>query len=477
MQEAGERRLEKLGAQVALLLAENAALRAENAKLRARVEELEARLSQNSSNSNQPPWSDSPTDREARSGKQPTGRPRGAQRGHKGWKRTLLPPEKVNRTQDCFPDRCRRRSCGKWLPRRPFGDPLRHQVVEMPAIVPDATEYRLFSVACDCGKVTRAPLPRGVPRGMCGPRLMAFIGTLTGIYKLSRREARLLVSDALGVQISLGALSESEDDVSAAVEAPVEQVRINASEDVLKHIDATSWRQSGKGRTLWTIATALVTFYGITADGSRAGLRGLLAAVRGILVTDRGTQFGFWAMDKRQICWAHLIRKFASFAERKGAAGRLGQDLLFLAQLALHGWHQVRDGTMSRRRFQTLMAKIRPAVEKLLDRGQRSRLRGVSGSCADILKHRLALWTFVDHEGVDPTNNHAERELRGFVLWRKKCFGSQSDRGTRFAARIMTVAQSLRKQRRHVLEYLTQACQAALLGRPAPSLLPAMATP
>lgn len=347
--EGDRRRLDKLEAQVALLLADNAALRTENAKLRARVAELEAKLAQNSSNSNRPPSSDSPADRGARPGKEPTGRPRGAQRGHKGWKRMLLPPEKVNKTEDCFPDRCRRRGCGKRLPRRSCGAPHRHQVVEMPAIVPDATEYRLHSVACTCGKITRAPLPPGVPSGMCGPRLTAFIGMLTGIYKLSRREARLLVGDALGVQISLGTLSESEDDVSDAVEVPVEAVRIHASEDGLKHVDATTWRQAGKGRTLWTIATALVTFYGITADGSRAGLRGLLAAVRGILVTDRGTQFGFWAMEQRQICWAHLIRKFASFAERTGAAGRLGQDLLFWSQTTLHWWHQVRDGTMSSR--------------------------------------------------------------------------------------------------------------------------------
>ena len=74
-------------------------------------------------------------------------------------------------------------------------------------------------------------------------------------------------------------------------------------------------------------------------------------------------------------------------------------------------------------------------------------------------------------------NNHAERELRAFVLWRKKSFGSQSDRGCRFAERIMTVAHSLRKQHRHVLDYLTAACRATLLDQPAPSLLPAMSTP
>jgi transposase len=462
VQDERDARIAKLEAQVAALLA--------------RIAELEAKLGQNSSNSNRPPSSDAPADREARRGKERSGLRRGGQPGHKVTKRTLLPPEKVNRTRERFPRRCRRVGCGKPLPRQPNGEPLRHQVLDVPAIVPDVTEYVLHSVACECGKVTRAKLPRGVPRGMCGPRLMALIGMLTGVYKLSRREAARLLSDVLGIDISLGALSESEADVSDAVAVPTEEARVYASDQSSKNVDATGWRQAGRARTLWTIATPLVTVFSIVANASSAGLRGLFASVRGILITDRGTQFGFWAMDQRQICWAHLVRKFASFAERDGAAGHLGEQLLFWSQAMLHYWHLARDGTMSRRRFQNVMLSIRPLVENLLARGQRLDIRGVSGSCEDILEHKLALWTFVDHEGIDPTNNHAERELRGFVLWRKKCFGSQSDRGDRFAARIMTVAHSLRKQRRHVLEYLTDACRAALAGRPAPSLLP-MSTP
>lgn len=461
MPDERDERIAKLEAQVAMLLA--------------RIAELEARLNQNSSNSNRPPSGDAPADREARRGKEPSRRGRGGQPGHKGWKRALLPAEKVNRTRDCFPPRCRR--CEAPLPRHPDDDPLRHQVVEVPAIAPDVTEYRLHRVTCDCGKVTCGTLPAGVPLGMCGPRLTAFIGLLTGIYKMSRREASRLLDDVLGVKISLGALSQSEDVVSEAVRAPVEEARIHASDQPVKHVDATGWRQAGKGRTLWTIATAFVTVFGITPDGSRARLRGLFAAVRGILVTDRGTQFGFWAMQDRQICWAHLIRKFVSFAERSGPAGQLGNDLLFWSQMMIHEWHRVRDGTLSRRRLRKLIDGIAPAVEALLARGVSLGLRGVSGSCADILEHKLALWTFVDNAGVEPTNNHAERELRAFVLWRKKSFGSQSDRGCRFAARIMTVAHSLRKQRRHVLDYLTDACRAALVNQPAPSLLPAMATP
>jgi transposase len=462
---------------IAELTEEVAALRAIVTELRAQVEELKSKLTQNSSNSNRPPSSDAPADRNARRGKEPSGKRRGGQPGHKGWKRKLLPAEKVNRTQDCFPERCRRRGCGKRLPRRSNGEPLHHQVVEVPAIKPDVTDYLLHSVACDCGKVTRASVPAGVPRGMCGPRLMALIGMLTGVYKLSRRESGRLLGDVLGVDISLGALSEAEGDVSESLVVPVEEVRVYASEQSSKNVDATGWRQAGQARTLWTIATPLVTVFGIVTDASRAGLRGLFATVRGILITDRGTQFGFWAMEKRQICWAHLIRKFASFAERRGSAGQLGDQLLFWSQAMLHYWHMARDGTMSRRRFRTLMISIQPIVECLLARGESLGVRGVSGSCKDILGHKLALWTFVDHEGIEPTNNHAERELRGFVLWRKKCFGSQSDRGNRFAARIMTVAHSLRKQRRHVLEYLTDACRAMLAGHPAPSLLPSLADP
>lgn len=456
-----DERIAKLEAQVAALLA--------------RISELEARLNQNSSNSNRPPSGDAPGDREARRGKAPSGRGRGGQPGHKGWKRTLLPAEKVNRSRDCFPSRCRR--CEAPLPRCPDGDPLRHQVLEVPAIAPDVTEYRLHRVTCDCGKVTCGTLPAGVPLGMCGPRLTAFIGLLTGIYKMSRREASRLLGDVLGVKISLGVLSQSEDVVSEAVSAPVEEARIHASNQPVKHVDATGWRLAGKGRTLWTIATAFVTVFGITPDGSRARLRGLFAAVRGILVTDRGTQFGFWAMEDRQIWRAHLIRKFVSFAERSGPAGQLGEDLLFWSQMMIHEWHRVRDGTLSRRRCRKIIDGIAPAVEGLLARGVSLGVRGVSGSCADILDHKLALWTFADNAAVEPTNNHAERELRAFVLWRKKSFGSQSDRGCRFAARIMTVAHSLRKQRRHVLDYLTDACRAALVNQPAPSLLPAMSAP
>jgi len=449
------------------LHSENEAMRGEMAALRAENDELKRRLGQNSSNSSKPPSSDSPSDRDARPGKKPSGRRRGGQPGHKGVRRELLTP--TSPPVDCYPALCRR--CDKDLPRRRDPDPIRHQTVDVPRITAVVSEWRLHRVTCECGAVTCARLPDGVPQGMCAPGLMALIALLTGDYNLSRRRAVSLLNDVLGVDISLGALSGVEESVSEVLEAPCQEIRAHVAEQPVKHSDATNWSLAGKARTLWTIATACATAFFITEDASMPGLRGLFAKIKGILVSDRGRQFAFWAMDKRQICWAHLIRKFAAFGEQGGAVGRMGESLLLLSRTMIHCWHQVRDGTMPRAKFQRIVGNLIPLVEGHLQVGVDLGVRGVSGSCKDILDHRSAMWTFVREPGVEPTNNNAERALRAFVLWRKASFGSQSDRGCRFAERIMTVTHTLRKQKRHVLSYLTLACQAALRGEPVPSLL------
>lgn len=474
MQDDRDRKIAALEADVADLRKMVKALLAENARLQTENDELRRRLGQNASNSSKPPSSDAPADRDARPDKAKSGRKPGGQPGHKGSQRQLLAP--TTPPVDCFPESCRR--CSKKLKRRRDPNPLRHQTVDVPKIVPVVREWRLHRGQCDCGEITCAQLPPGVPQGMCEPGLIALISLLTGDYNMGRRRAVTLLSDLLGIEISLGALSEAEEKASDSVAAPVEAVRQYVAEQPVKNTDATGWLQGGKARTLWTIATPLATFFGVCLDGTMPRLRALFAKICGILISDRGTQFGFWAMENRQICWAHLIRLFVGFAERAGPAGVLGENLLLCAQTMIHAWHRVRDGTMSRGQFGKVMARFGPLIEGHLDQGVRLGIRGVSGACQNILKHRQALWTFVAVEGVEPTNNGAERSLRAFVLWRKRSFGSQSDRGSIFAARIMTVTHTLRKQKRHVLSYLTEACHAALHGKSAPSLLPlAIPTP
>lgn len=119
------------------------------------------------------------------------------------------------------------------------------------------------------------------------------------------------------------------------------------------------------------------------------------------------------------------------------------------------------------------MRPLQRDVEQLLERGKKCASDGMSGSCADMLAHRDALWTFVSHEGVEPTNNHAELELRDFVLWRRRSFGTRSERGDRFAERVMTVVRTARKQGLDVLDFLVRSITASIDNATAPTLLAA----
>jgi len=443
------------------------------ALLERKLAELEALIGRNSRNSNQPPSKDSPEQRRNRPKKKTTGRNRGAQPGHGGHQRELLPPEKVTKFQDCHPTECE--LCQATLPTVMEANPLRHQVIDIPPLEPTATEFRLHASECEeCGHLNRAQLPDGVPRSMFGPRLLALVGLLTGTFRLSRRQTAALLEDVLGVKVSLGALSEAEVRVSDAVAPAVQEAREHVGALPVKHIDGTSWSTQGLSRTLWTITTALVTVFAITLDGTKATVKRLLDGATGWLVSDRAGAFGFWAMERRQICWSHLLRKFAGVAERGGKGSQIARDLQGTGEIIFHYWHRVRDGTMTRGDFRTWLQPVRQRVEWLLERGVGLGGRGFSGVCANILEHRAALWTFADHEGIEPTNNLAEQDLRPGVIWRKTSYGSQSERGERYAERILTVTHTLRKQGRSVFDYLHRACANALYAVPPPSLLPVL---
>lgn len=153
-----------------------------------------------------------------------------------------------------------------------------------------------------------------------------------------------------------------------------------------------------------------------------------------------------------------------------GPAGEIGRQLLDYTGLVFEYWHSYKEGRLSRELFLAWMRPVRAAMEELLERAVAADIKGLSGSCQNLLEHRQALWTFVEQQGVEPTNNHAERELRAFVLWRKRCFGSKSERGNRFAERLMTVVHTARKQKRDVLAVLHACCEAARTGSQAPSL-------
>jgi transposase len=122
------------------------------------------------------------------------------------------------------------------------------------------------------------------------------------------------------------------------------------------------------------------------------------------------------------------------------------------------------------------MSPVRQEVERLLEAGSTCGVPKTEGMCREV-KLRRELWTFVHLEGVEPTNNTAERAIRPGVLWRKGSFGTHSAQGSRFVESIMTVVTTLKQQQRNILEYLTSACEAALCNESAPSLLPSSPVP
>jgi transposase len=299
---------------------------------------------------------------------------------------------------------------------------------------------------------------------------MAIMALMTGVYNLGRRRAVEMLADIVGVRVSLGALSTVEARVSNAVQPCVDEAWRRVRDAPVKHTDGTSWSQAGVTMALWTIAAAGVTVFKIVADSAKDTLRPLYGALVGILVSDRAKALNFWAMAQRQICWAHLLRKFIAFSERAGPSTAFGQQLLDYTGLLFDYWHDYKRGKLDRATFLAWMAPLRQQVEALLAQAVAADVAGLSGSCGDILQHRAALWLFVEQDGVDPTNNHAEREIRAFVLWRKRSFGTQSARGNRFAENLMTVAHTARKQKRNVLALLAECCLAARDRRPPPSL-------
>lgn len=478
--------VEQLRVALAARDADLAALRAELAAERTRRAELEAQvakltdavgklrelLGRNSGNSNKPPSSDPPGAKAPK--KKLKGGRRGGQKGHRGAHRVLLAAEHVNEIVDLYACECE--NCWRALPKTPDPFARRYQYTELKPLAAHTTEYRRHAVVCpSCGYKTRAAYDSTIiPRFAFGPRLMAVVAMLTGVYHLSRRETARLLWELLGVRMSLGAVSAIEARVSEAVASPVDEALEEARKSAVKHADGTSWLRAGVMLSLWVLATTAVTVFMVLDDGQASTLRArLFGRVRGILVSDRATALKFWVMKRRQVCWAHLARKFVSFSERAGRAGALGKEMLEYTRLIFEYWSMFKQDRIDRATFIARMAPVRRQFEALLERAVTAKLRDLSGSCEDIFEHREALWTFVERDGVEPTNNHAERELRRFVLWRRRSFGSQSIRGDRFAARLMTIAHTARKQGRDVLAFLTACCASRSDGTSPPSLLAA----
>jgi transposase len=440
----------------------------ENQQLRHELADARAKLGTNSTNSSLPPSSD----RFHRKRRPPpdTGQPRkkrGGQFGHRKHQRLLVPPEQVSQIIPRKPTACRR--CGRPL----TGDdpnPLRHQVAELPPVVPEIIEYQLHRLICPfCHTSTCGALPAEV-KGHFGPRLEATLALLAGQYRLGFRPIAGLAADLWGLTISTGMIGKLRRRTAEALFLPYVQVALYVPTQNV-NIDETTWREAKKRAYLWAVLTPHAGLFRIAKGRTAEIAKKLLGeSYAGVATCDRLKSY--WWIKRLQWCWAHLRRDFQAMIDRGQPGKATGEQLLAHSNTLFHLWHQFRAGELSRRQLQEAMKSVREAVKQVLRRGTRSRSRQTAGTCKELLAHEPWLWTFLEVEGVEPTNNEAEQKERHGVLWRKTSGGTDSANGSRFVERVLTVVDTCRRQGKKVLDYLRACIEAWRHNRAPPNLLP-----
>ena len=441
-------------------------VRAALERLEARVRDLEARLGLNSTNSSKPPSSDPPG--MVRPGKKPKGKKRGGQRGHQGHHRALLPPERVEAVVH-GPEACEH--CGHSLAGAEEGLPARvHQVVELPPIRAEVKEHRMLCLRCpQCTGLTRAPLPAEVGGKHFGPRLTALAGLLAGHYRMSRRSVVDLLGRLLDVPApSLGSTEACTQETSAALEPAYREVQAAVRSSAWAGVDETPWKLCGKKMWLWVGVANRATMFHVGRSRGAKELKGFLGEFAGIVSSDRWCAYQI--CDRRQLCWAHLPRNFRKLGLRGGKATEFAAEGETLCDRVFERWRSFREGSLDRKALKREMRPVQAAFRRFVERGAKSINKRVAGLSRNLLKLWPSLWTFLD-EPVEPTNNAAERALRKAVLWRKGCFGNQSEAGLRYAERILSISATCQQQQTHPLDFVALSIAALRSGNPAPKLL------
>ena len=459
--------IKSLEEKIAALERRLALLEQENKNLKKHNQELERRLEINSQNSSKPPSSDGPQVPKApKRGKRR--KKRGARKGHEPHMRQLFAPEDVTQTISHIPQCC---TCGCEDLGECDEEPLRHQTVDLPPVKPVVIEHVQHIRRCkQCGALVYAPLPDEIKRNIFGPGVLSLVGILTGMLNTSKRKALAMINEVFHVPMSLGGLSNCEARIAEALETPYNDTLEVVRQQEVAHADETGWSRGNRQRGwLWALCCATAGVFMVHAHRSRKAAQELLGDFVGTLISDRYNAYKAYPWI-RQICWSHLKRDFKATSEADGRLGKIGDELHGLAKKILRLRHRVRDGTLQWNTFQRRMPKLQKRTEALLKAG--ARFEGNLGAkCRDILKHKAYLWTFVEDQAVEPTNNFAERLVRQGVLWRKISFGTQSERGARYVERILTVCATCRLQDRSIIEYLRHACRNHLNGLLAPNLV------
>jgi transposase len=443
-------------------------------RLEGRVERLEGEvreLRRGSDNSSLPPSADPGAGKNRGKGKR-SGRKAGAQPGHPGSGRRLLPIEQVDEVIEHLPASCG--ECGRSLEGEPGRGPVRrHQIAELPEVAVGVTEHRLARRRCPgCGAVTQAKLPPEVPSERFGARLQGAVTALAAGFRLSRRQVADLCRELFGCRIAIGSVDAIVARQGIALREPQERLCEAVRGSPVLCVDETGWKQAGERRFLWGAFTEEAAVIRVAASRHREEAEELLAGSEAIVSSDRWWAYDYLDPARRQVCWSHLLRDFRFHAESPLAQqSEFGGACLRVAEGVFEAWRKFQADS-DRRRLRREIAPLQRELRALCEAGKRksTRTRFHRGLARNLIKVWPALWTFIEREGVEPTNNRAERGLRHAVIYRKLSHGNRSQQGALATERLLSAAITCRLQRRSLFTYLDEVAKASTRGQPTPTL-------
>ena len=443
------------------------------AYLENQLAELKAQLGQHSQNSSKPPSSDPPS-APARPPKTKTGKHKGAQKGHKRHQRELVAVEEVDEVREWRPTHCD--NCT--LPLRPHdqvGQPRRQQIWEVPAVKAVVTEHQFYQAECpSCAHISTAKAEISSPKGSFGSNLTSLVATLHGRYRISMREIVALAQVLWQLPLALGSVAAMCAEASAALEESYRQAQAKVAASASCHMDETGWKTAGKRRWLWVAFSSMAVVFHLSLSRGGAVLEKLVgSSYGGVIHSDRLRSYRGVTANRHQLCWAHLLRNIKGLGQRAGPAQEWAAPTLEWVKELFALWHQYRRGELGWEELGIHMEFIRAGFHAQLEAGLEVADLKVQSFSVELLEVESCLWLFSELAGLEPTNNNAERALRGAVIWRKTCFGSQSEVGERFVERLLTVEATCGKQQRSFVSYLKEALEAKWAGQPSPALFAA----
>ena len=288
-------------------------------------------------------------------------------------------------------------------------------------------------------------LPSDVSTGY-GPRFTALIGEMSGIKAMSRNDVKQLCESVLGIPIATGTIQKIVDRTSNALLPVYEHIGRIARRFWCNYIDETSWFKQNDLHWLWAMVNERVAFYRIDPHRSKEAFENLVRDWDGILVSDSYGLYRKWV--NRQTCLAHLIRKADALAERKKTDLRRFGEIVaaWLKQLVSFA-KEPPDSKQWSDFYTFFLFTVSLWEQDKTDAGKLAR---------QIVWEMDSLWTFLDYQGVEPTNNRAERALRFGVLWRKRSLGTQSEKGNRWVERILSLKETCRLNAKPTFPFLVE---------------------